>query len=165
MDALRNAAKELLRARKELLREVVRGLDAAALNWVPVAGANSIAQLVAHALDAERFLLATAVDVPLTRDRAAQFQVTAASAEELLASIDRVEREVESYLDQLSEAHGGAAITRVEPTWPVPSLTHTGAWWLLHGIEHTSEHLGQALLTRQLYEAQPAGHLEVQRSA
>ncbi len=148
MDALKTAAKQVLAVQKQAMRDVVSGLDAEALNWKPLDGqeTNSIAALFAHALDAERFLIASSVDVTLDRDREAQFRVEVASADELLALIDRTETEVNGWIDSLTEESLATEIAR-------PNRTRTGAWWLLHAIEHSNEHVGQALLTRQLFEA------------
>jgi uncharacterized damage-inducible protein DinB len=148
MDALKTAAKQVLAVQKQAMRDVVSGLDAEALNWKPLDGqeTNSIAALFAHALDAERFLIASSVDVTLDRDREAQFRVEVASADELLALIDRTETEVNGWIDRLTAEHLATEIAR-------PNRTRTGAWWLLHAIEHSNEHVGQALLTRQLFEA------------
>ncbi len=149
MDALKAAAKQVLGEQKKAMRGVVSGLDGAALNWKPIGGqdTNSIAVLLAHALDAERYLVASSVDVTLDRDREAQFRVEVGSDADLLALIDRTESEVNGWIDSLTADHLAADIVR-------PNRTHSGAWWLLHAIEHSNEHVGQAMLTRQLYEAQ-----------
>jgi uncharacterized damage-inducible protein DinB len=148
MDALKMAAKQILGNQKTAMREVVNGLDSAALNWKPLDGqdTNSIAVLITHALDAERYLVAASVDVTLDRDREAQFRVEVESAADLLALIDRTEAEVNGWLDSLTADQLAADVVR-------PNRTHSGAWWLLHAIEHSNEHVGQALLTRQIIEA------------
>jgi uncharacterized damage-inducible protein DinB len=148
MDALKTAVKQVLATQKQAMRDVVSGLDAEALNWKPLDGqdTNSISALFAHALDAERFLVASSVDIALDRDREAQFRVAFESADELIALIDRTEAEVNGWIDSLTAEHLAAEVAR-------PNRTRTGAWWLLHAIEHSNEHVGQALLTRQLYEA------------
>lgn len=148
MDALKAAAKQVLGEQKKAMRAVISGLDGTALNWKPLDGqeTNSIAALLAHALDAERYLIASSVDITLDRDREAQFRVEVESAADLLALIDRTEAEVNGWIDSLTAAHLATEVAR-------PNRTHPGAWWLLHAIEHSNEHLGQAMLTRQLYEA------------
>lgn len=128
------------------MREVVTGLSADALNWKPVADANSICVLVSHALDAEKFLLTSAVDIAFDRDRESHFRATTHGDAELLALIDRAEAENDGYLARLNAEHLAQEVAR-------PGRTHTGAWWVLHAVEHTREHVGQALLTRQLWEA------------
>ena len=148
MDAIKAAAKQVLGVQKQAMRDVVSGLDGAALNWKPLDGqeTNSIAVLLSHALDAERYLVASSVDVTLDRDREAQFRVEVESAGDLLALIDRTETEVNGWIDSLTSEQLAAEVAR-------PNRTHPGAWWFLHAIEHSNEHVGQALLTRQLYEA------------
>jgi hypothetical protein len=129
------------------MRDVVRGLTADELDWKPIEGANSIAVLVAHSLDSERFLVAAAADVTFDRDREAQFLVRGLSSTDCLALIDRVEAEVDGYLAAVRPDLLDAELVR-------GPRVHPGAWWLLHPLEHCREHLGQALLTRQLLEAQ-----------
>lgn len=141
--------REILKDQKHSMREVVRDLSVDALNWQPPvrSDSNSIAQMLSHALDAERFLVATAVEAHVERDREKHFNVAGVGANDLLTLIDHVEREVDDYLSRLTEELLGKDIER-------PGRTHTGAWWVLHAIEHSREHIGQALLTRQLWEEQ-----------
>lgn len=145
VDALRGVVRQILHEGHAELRVVVSDLDAAALGWRPAADTNSIAALTAHALDAERFLVSTAAGIDVERDREAQFRITVDGPAELLALIDRLEGEVDGYLEH---------VTADRLTTPVerPGRVHEGAWWLLHALEHTREHVGQATLTRQLYE-------------
>ena len=147
MDALKAAAKQVVGVQKKAMRDVVSGLDGAALNWKPLDGqeTNSIAAMLSHALDAERYLIASSVDITLDRDREAQFRVEVESDADLLALIDRTEQEVNGWINSLTAEQLAAEVAR-------PNRTHSGAWWLLHAIEHSNEHVGQALLTRQLYE-------------
>lgn len=153
MDAITSALREIFADQKATMREVVGGLGAEALNWTPAAGdeTNSIAQMLSHALEAERFLVASAVGVEVERHRAAQvreeqFEVAVASADDLLADIERTETLVNEWLDQLTAE-------RLAADLPRRGVPHTGAWWVLHALEHSREHVGQALLTRQLAEA------------
>lgn len=150
IEPLKAAAREVLQGQKEAMRSIVEGMSSEGLNWKPEGSSgsvtNSIAQMLSHALDAERFLVLTAIDEQMDRNRERQFQVIVNSAEELIEQIDRSEQEVNEALDRLTADHLGQEISRP------PRRTHTGAWWLLHAIEHSHEHIGQASLTRQLYE-------------
>ena len=153
MEAVTAALRDLFAEQKAAMREVVGGLSAEALNWAPAGGdeTNSIAQMLSHALEAERYLVASAVGVEVGRHREgqvreAQFEVELGSAEDLLANIDRTEGLVNGWLDQLSADKLAADLPR-------RGVPHKGAWWVLHALEHSREHVGQALLTRQLYEA------------
>jgi uncharacterized damage-inducible protein DinB len=127
------------------LRQAVTALSPEALNWTPVPGANSIANLVFHTLDAERELVAGATGIIIEQDGTEFFGFAATSAEELLEMIDRTEHDIDGYLEQLRDDHLGRDITR-------RGWTENGAWWLLHAVGHTREHVGQALLTRQLWD-------------
>ena len=146
LDAVRTMVRELFHDCHAGMRDVVRDLTVDELDWKPVDGANSIAVLVAHALDSERFLVAAAADVTFERDREAQFLVSGVSSVDCLALIDRVEAEVDGYLEAVRADLFESELVR-------GPRVHPGAWWLLHPLEHCREHLGQALLTRQLLEA------------
>lgn len=152
MEAITTALRQIFADQKATMREVVGGLDAEALNWAPDGGAetNSIAQMLSHALEAERFLVASAVGADVERHREAQvreaqFAVAIGGGEELLAEIDRTEGLVNGWLAHLSDE-------RLAADLPRRGVPHNGAWWVLHALEHSREHVGQALLTRQLYE-------------
>ena len=143
--AVRESMRQILHTQHDGWRDLVRGLDANALNWKPGDETNSIAVLLSHALDAERFCLATSVDAEIDRDREAKFRTSVTSADELLALVDQIEREGDGYLDALTANHLGQEIVRT-------TRSHTGSWWLLHAAEHSCEHLGQAALTKQMWE-------------
>ncbi len=145
IDAVRSTTKEILHDQRNEWRKLLAGLDTETLNWKPGKDANSIAVLVAHTFDAERFLMAHVVGVRFDRDREAKFRTVVSSADELLKIIDETATEVDAYVDQLS----GEAMVADMPHTTGP---HLGAWWPLHALEHSREHLGQALLTRQMYE-------------
>ena len=146
---LRNGLRMLMRDQHEMLRGAVRGLDADGLNWKPGADTNSITQLAGHALEAQRFLVATAMNVEMTRQREAQFMIIAERADDVLAIIDQIENELDGVLNHVTAAQLSADVTRTITTG---TATRTGFHWLLHAFAHTREHIGQALLTRQLYE-------------
>jgi hypothetical protein len=144
---LREATRKMLHWQHRNLRNVVGSLSAEALNWSPVPEANSIAALVYHTLDAERELVAGAAGIIIEHDGTASFDFAATSAEELARLIDRTEHDIDGYLEELREDDLARDITR-------RGWTENGAWWLLHAVGHTREHVGQAMLTRQLWEYQ-----------
>jgi len=143
--SLRTTVRQILHEGHDALRRIVAGLDADALDWRPGPDTNSVAALVAHSLDAERFLVSTSAGLDLQRDREAHFRVRVAGPNVLLALIDQVEGEVDGLLEQVGPERLAMRIER-------PGRAHPGSWWLLHALEHTREHVGQAELTRQLYE-------------
>jgi uncharacterized damage-inducible protein DinB len=145
VDALLASVRQILHDGHQEMRQIATGRDSDVLNWRPGSDTNSIVALVAHALDAERYLLATVAGIDIERNRDAQFELRVSDSDELLALIDPIEREVDGYLDRLDGARLTSSITR-------PGRTREGFWWLLHAIEHSREHIGQATLTLQLYE-------------
>ncbi len=144
-NALLVATRQLFHDHWDSWREIVDGLETSALNWKPGDETNSIAVLVAHSCDASRFLMATAAGIELDRDREAKFETVTTGAAELSGLINATAAEIDEYIDQIDNSSLIAEHAR-------PGRTHTGAWWLLHAIDHNREHIGQAYLTRQLYE-------------
>ncbi len=136
------------------MREIVSGLDADALNWRPGPETNSLAVLVTHILGAELSCVTTSLGNPSDRDRDAEFQAVADSPDELIAEIDRIDGMIPGLIEQLTADDLDAMRTR-----PHDRLNREkpGIWWLFHGMRHTREHIGQMLLTKQLYEQQVLG--------
>jgi hypothetical protein len=133
-----------------LMREVVTGLSPEALDSRLGPDTNSVAVLVMHSLDAERHITADVAGLSLDRDREAAFRVAGMGVDDLLAAIAGVERDVDTHLAGIAEPRLAESIARGQ-------RTATGAWWLLHALAHSREHLGQAALTRQLAEQQTGG--------
>ena len=152
--ALQTAINQILDRQLDDWRDVVNGLDSAALNWKPGEETNSISALVAHSMDATRYHLANALGITLDRNREEKFDHQAASAADLLALIDDTESDMRDSIAQLTEA-----VLPVEHTRPssiTGTRTHNGVYYLLHALQHNREHIGQASLTRQIWEQQRA---------
>lgn len=151
---IREAIAATLREQHEVLRQLVRGLPAAVINWSPGPEMNSLAVLIGHLLEAERFLVAAALGEVVSRDREAWFQYQAPDDVSLLNLIDQTERETLERLQGLT-----ADLLRREWTPPNDRLgrRYSGIRWLLHAVAHNREHIGQALLTRQLATQQGIG--------
>ena len=145
-----DASRTILHAQHASWRETVSGLSAEALNWRPGQDTNSTAALLAHTVESERFQVAAAADTEIPREREAAFRVTASSADELLSLIDELEKDVDGYIAMLTGDHLSQQVTRT-------TRTRTGIEWLLSAIAHSREHIGQAYLTRQLWEQQAHG--------
>jgi len=143
--SLQDATRAMLHWQHANLRQVVNSMSAEALNWAPIPEANSIAALIFHTLGAESELVAAAAGIIIEHYGTSYFQFEATSAEELVRLIDRMEQEIDGYLDQFREEHLSRTITR-------RGHSESGAWRLLHAVGHTREHVGQAQLTRQLWE-------------
>jgi hypothetical protein len=146
MEAVVATTSALYRTVQADLREAVRGLDAAALNWTPGAETNSIATLVVHTLGSEAEVLRTVAGVAGDRDRDAEFRTRAGTAEELVRALEAGD----AYLDEMAgriTVEDLAAVRQRGERAP-----QTGLYWLLSNYGHAREHLAHVQLTRQLYE-------------
>ncbi|MBX5446236.1 DinB family protein [Sphaerobacter sp.] len=150
IQSLRDGFKQVLAEQHDAWRKVLEGLSPEALNWSPGSEMNSIAVLVTHAIGAEEFLIATAVGESVERDRDAEFRAEAPDAAALLRLIDESSARTAALLDRVTPEDLSAIR---QPAGDRLNRRHPGTWWLLHAVEHSREHLGQALLTRQLYES------------
>jgi len=127
------------------LRRVVGDLQAEALNWRPGEETNSIYVLVTPLLGAEHFWLAAAAGRPVARDREAEFRAQGRDPTGLLRLLEEADARNRDLLSHLTPETLAATFTgRDEP--------RSGAWCLLHAIEHSGQHRGQTTLTRQLWE-------------
>lgn len=130
------------------LRDEVRGLDAAALNWAPGPDTNSIAALVVHTLGSEAEVLRTVRALPGERDRDAEFRRRAETADELIQVLDGGD----AYLRELTAGITAADLATSRPRGDRPP--ETGLHWLISNYGHAREHLAHIQLTKQLYEPQ-----------
>jgi uncharacterized damage-inducible protein DinB len=150
MDPIAAAALQSARDQARAFDSLLEGLDEDAINWRPGEDTNSIAVLAVHAWGAAQAWTARAAGREIERDRASEFRAVA-TPEEVRALIGRAVEQVEQHLAAVDPSRYG------EP-WESPGgdLRLTRAECLLHALEHTREHLGQALLTRQLWDQRPA---------
>jgi uncharacterized damage-inducible protein DinB len=143
------AAAELLDRSLGALRTAVEGLTAEQLNSRLIDGTNPLGVLVEHALASTASWISLAVGAELPpRDRPAEFQVRVEDVTAFLADFDSRRAMCRRLLDGADAWDGGRlgyARWTSEPDEPV-----SAAWALLHAVEHLSEHVGQAELTRQL---------------
>ena len=146
---------ERLHCLHEDLKETVKELPQAALDWVPGPGMNSLCVLIVHATGAERYWIGdVACQDPSDRDRAAEFKAYGLEAANLEARLDRSLEYIKSgleklKLDHLPEVHISSRDNR----------KYTAGWALAHALEHTALHLGHAQVTRQLWEQNKANKI------
>ena len=148
------AARQIIDESIGNLRLAVSGLTAEALNWRPAGeDTNPIAVLAVHAMHSTRSWLSVALGASLPeRDRDAEFLTVAAGADELLAIVDRLAADCRTLLatddpfepGEMRVSHLRASLGKAEVV--------SGAWAMLHAVEHLREHMGHAQLTRQLWE-------------
>jgi uncharacterized damage-inducible protein DinB len=143
------AAAGLLDRSFGALRTAVEGLTAEQLNSRLMDGTNPLAVIVEHALASTTSWISLAVGADLpARDRPAEFQVRVEDVTAFLADFDARRTTCLRLLAGADAWDGdrvGFARWTSEPDEPV-----SAAWALLHALEHLSEHVGQAELTRQL---------------
>ncbi|HEV2108164.1 MAG TPA: DinB family protein [Thermomicrobiales bacterium] len=144
------AIVDLYRSVHEQLRQIIQDMDDEELNWSPGPEMNSVAVLVTHTLASELDTLTFVRDVPNERDRESEFQVEAASASDLLASLDRADAVLAEHAGALGPGQLDAIRTRPgrDP--------QQGVHWLINNYGHAREHLGHAQLTKLLYEQRQA---------
>jgi DinB superfamily len=153
-DPMVTAADDMIRESVAGLREAIAGLPAEGLNWRPGGeDTNPIAVLVVHGLQSTRSWLAVAFGERLPeRDRDAEFVTVAESADVMLAFVDRLDSDCRALLDVVGTFEPGTQRESHVRTSTGEAEVVTGAWALLHAVEHLSEHVAQARLTRQLWE-------------
>jgi hypothetical protein len=154
-DPFISAARRIMIEALVDMRACIDGAPPTALNWRPGGDdTNTIAVLTVHALHSTRSWLAVALGAPLPqRDRPSEFVATAEDVQALQSFIDEMERETLVLIDAVGAAIDWAAQrqTHVRPR-PDQSPIEPAAWALLHALEHLREHVGQMLLTRQLWD-------------
>ena len=154
MDPFLAAARTTLRQQQRAFETVIAGLPADALDWQPASDANSLTVLITHAWGAAQAWTLRAAGREMARDRAAEFRARADAAA-LQALLTEGGARIQAALDAIDPATLG--VIRFGPTThPSADEEYTGALCVLHAVEHAQEHLGQAYLTRQLWEAQRA---------
>jgi hypothetical protein len=148
--------RERLEDLRGLVKRLIADLPAEALNWRPIEGeddhaTNSLAVLVTHIAGAEHFWVGEVVGgLPATRDRDAEFLVTATDATELVERLDQVGAET-------GEVFAGLAPVDLGGTREVRGRTVPVRWGILHVIDHTAVHLGHMQLTYQLWMGGQSG--------
>jgi hypothetical protein len=147
------AARELFDESVDHLREAVRALPPDGLAWRPAGDeTNPITVLAVHGMHSTRWWLTIARGAALPeRDRPSEFVAESADDAELLSFVEGMVAECRERLDP-EEAFEPDASRSVPDEEPV-----SAAWALLHALEHLSEHVAQAQLTRQLWDQRTHG--------
>ena len=128
--------------------ETLDGLPPAALDWTPGPDTNSISVLVFHLTGAERYWIGdVAAQDPTERDRDAEFRVHD-------VEMDVLKKRLADNLEYARNTLNKFTIQDLETTRVSArdGRKFTVAWALLHALEHTTLHLGQIQITRQLWE-------------
>lgn len=139
---------EILRARRADVLKTLEGLNEEALNWRPLSNeANSLYALALHSLGAERKWIHEIIGGrKVERDREAELRAQAQDVKSLRVQYDAAANESEEVLARLT-------LTELETMRAAMRYGEQSVrWCILRVIEHYNEHLGQMLLTRQLWE-------------
>ncbi len=145
MDAICTAALDTIRNQEQGYLAVIDGLPDEAINWSPGPDMNSLAVLLTHAWGAAEAWITRATGTEMTRDRGAEFRMALSTAD-AAARIRQASVRIATLLQSVDPATYGD--DRVDPS----GEHHTVARCLIHALEHSQEHLGQAGMTRQLWE-------------
>lgn len=140
----------LLQQRHNEILEALEGLPSEALDWSPGPDMNSISVLVFHLTGAERYWIgdvAAQDPTPSGRERDAEFRVHD-------VGMDLLKKSLADNLEYARNALEKFTIQDLETTLisARDGRKFTVTWALLHALEHTTLHLGQIQLTRQLWE-------------
>jgi len=137
----------------EDMKETLKNLPQAALDWVPGPGMNSLSVLIVHATGAERYWIGDiAFQDPSGRDRAAEFEVRGLDALKLEERLDNSL----TYIKGVAENFKLESLKEIRVS-PRDDRKFTVGWALAHALEHTALHLGHAQVTRQLWEQKEVG--------
>jgi uncharacterized damage-inducible protein DinB len=145
---------DLLEQRHHEILEKLEGLPSDALDWSPGPDMNSISVLVFHLSGAERYWIGdVAAQDPKERDRDAEFRVRD-------VGMDVLKKRLEDNLEYARNVLENFTVQDLETTRVSArdGRSFTVAWALLHALEHTTLHLGQIQLTRQLWEQAKGGY-------
>lgn len=149
---------ERLAALHEEIKQAIRDLPVAALDWSPGPDMNSITVLVTHVAGSERYWIGdVAGQAPSGRVRAVEFEARGLDAETLSAHLDAVLEHSLAVLgklevDDLGNMRGDEGDTGQRGLRD--GTTSSVAWALFHALEHTAIHTGQIQMTRQFWEQQ-----------
>jgi uncharacterized damage-inducible protein DinB len=154
-DPIIASAREIFETVLADMRPAVEGASPEAVNWRPsAAGTNSIAVLAVHVMNSTRWWLSVATGAPLPdRDRESEFVAEVADADALLSIVDDLARDCETLLDSAGQVDWRAKHRTSTRGRPDASDEVTAAFALIHAFGHLHEHIGQMMLTRQLWDA------------
>jgi hypothetical protein len=144
------AARDIATTSLDAMRRAIVDAPAQLLNWRPAdEDTNSIAVIAVHAITSTRWWLSVAITGQAPgRDRPAEFRTKVSDAEELLSIVDPLIADARELLAFDGDFDPGA--TRTDPR--EGGSATTAAWALTHAVEHLSEHVAHAELTRQMWE-------------
>ena len=146
MEPLIEATTETIEQLRLDMHEGLNGVAPGVLNTPAYPDGNTIAGLVAHMYDAGNYLLHTGLNLPVNRDRDAQFAATIPDAQALLAHIDRSTANLLALTVRYS-------ITELAAHQDYRGNNTVGAWFVMHTCTHLLEHWGGIQTIRDAHGA------------
>ncbi len=138
---------DLLHERHTDAIKSLEGLSTEALDWKPRDDMNSLSVLVVHLIGAARYWIGDVVmKDPSNRVREAEFKVAGLQAEDLIKRLTDMEVYARNAFETMSLADFEKL--RISPS---DGQQYTGAYCLLHALEHTALHVGQIQITSELW--------------
>ena len=129
----------------------LEGLDGDSLNWKPLDDANSLYVLATHTMGNVRFnFLNVLCELPITRDRDAEFVAVGASSAEIVSRWNELKGRISDAIEELPSSELDRE--RDHANYGIIA----GRELLVIVARHAAEHYGQAQLTRDLAKARPA---------
>lgn len=129
------------------VKAAIQGLPQAALDWVPGPEMNSVGVLVIHLTGAERYWIGDLIgEDASSRVRADEFTSRGVNLEALFARLEKTLAHSRVVLENLD-----LSCLDQEFYAPTQQKRYTGAWCLLHALEHTAQHAGHLQLARQMW--------------
>jgi uncharacterized damage-inducible protein DinB len=126
--------------------KTLEGLSHEAVNWSPGPEMNSMAVLVAHMSGAQRAQIHQMIGgETIDRVRDEEFRSVAEDGDALVAFIRGVSEHSRAIIEPMTPED-------LDREVQTPQGPRNASWPLFHALQHTAEHMGQLLLTRQLWE-------------
>lgn len=130
------------------IRQAIKNLPQAALDWNFGEEINSLNVLIVHLTGAERYWIGDVIaGESSNRDRDAEFRVKGLTEDELLQRLSKTEDYLQKVLEPLSLQTLDEKRVSLRNGREV-----TVSWALGHALKHTALHLGHIQIMRQLWE-------------
>jgi uncharacterized damage-inducible protein DinB len=155
MELLLSELSDRLEAMHRIIERSLADLSDEALDWSPGPEMNALGVLLAHTFGSERYWIGdVAGGEPSGRVREEEFKTAGVSAAEFMRR------------SQETLAHSQSVLARLTPQELARHSAErrsggqeavTGAWAILHALEHVAIHAGHIELTRQLWQQKSGG--------
>ena len=131
------------------IRKCIAGLPVEALDWMPGEEMNTLGVLVTHTMGSTRYWVGdVAAQEPSNRDRDAEFRAAGLDEAALVRHLEEMLAYLKSVFQKLTL--DDLAAERLSPR---NQKTFTGAWAIVHALEHVGVHVGHMQIIRQLWDA------------